>query len=183
MLTDMGADQLRLLMIAADFAARAHRDHRRKGSHRAPYINHLIDVCRLLTEIGGVEDADVLCAAMLHDVVEDTAVTTDEVRAAFGDAVADLVAEVTDDKSLPKAVRKQLQVEHAPHLSPGACLIKICDKISNIRDFTIDPPPWDRERLVGYIDWSIRVIDGLSHRHAALDALFIDVCQQARPPA
>ena len=142
-----------------------------------------VDGCRLLTGIGGVEDADVLCAAMLHDVVEDTAVTTDEVRAAFGDAVADLVAEVTDDKSLPKAVRKQLQVEHAPHLSPGACLIKICDKISNIRDFTIDPPPWDRERLVGYIDWSIRVIDGLSHRHAALDALFIDVCQQARPPA
>ena len=170
-------------MIAADFAARAHRDHRRKGSRKAPYVNHLIDVCRLLTEVAGVADADVLCAAMLHDVVEDTAVTAEEVRAVFGDTVAGLVAEVTDDKSLPKATRKQLQVEHAPHLSSGACLIKICDKISNVRDFLIDPPPWGPERLLSYIDWSIRVVQGLSHRNEALDTLFDEVCTGARNTA
>ena len=170
-------------MIAADFAARAHRDHRRKGSRKAPYINHLIDVCRLLSEVGGVSDVSILCAGMLHDVVEDTAVTADDVREAFGDVIADLVAEVTDDKSLPKAERKQLQVEHAPELSPGACLIKICDKISNIRDFLIDPPPWEPARTVGYIDWSIRVVSGLQHRNEALDALFSEVCEGARAAA
>ena len=167
-------------MIATDFAARAHRDQRRKGAHKAPYINHLIDVCRILTEVGGVTDSTVLCAAMLHDVVEDTPVTSAEVRAQFGDAIADLVAEVTDDKSLPKAARKQLQVEHSPHLSPGACLIKIGDKISNIRDFLIDSPPWGPERQLGYIDWSVRVIGGLPHRNAALDELFEEVCRKAR---
>ena len=147
---------------------------------KAPYINHLIDVCRILAEVGGVSEPTVLCAAMLHDVVEDTPVTSAEIRAKFGDAVADLVAEVTDDKSLPKAVRKQHQVEHAPHLSPGACMIKIGDKISNIRDFLIDSPPWGPERLVGYIDWSSRVIEGLPHRNPALDSLFEEVCRKAR---
>lgn len=170
-------------MIAADYAARAHRDHRRKGANKAPYINHLIDVCRLLADVGGVSDSAVLCAAMLHDVVEDTPVTIGEIRARFGDVVAELVAEVTDDKSLPKAVRKQLQIEHAPHLSPGACLIKISDKISNIRDFLIDPPPWGTARTVGYIDWSIRVTEGLPHRNPALDEVFMEVCRKARARA
>ncbi|MFT5685732.1 MAG: guanosine-3',5'-bis(diphosphate) 3'-pyrophosphohydrolase [Myxococcota bacterium] len=167
-------------MIAADFAARAHRDHRRKGAHKAPYVNHLIDVCRVLTETGGVSESSVLCAAMLHDVVEDTPVTIEEVRTAFGDAVADLVAEVTDDKSLPKAVRKQHQVDHAAHLSPGACLIKIADKISNIRDFLIDAPPWEESRYLGYIDWSVRVVEKLPHRNTSLDELFDEICTQAR---
>jgi guanosine-3',5'-bis(diphosphate) 3'-pyrophosphohydrolase len=179
----MPADALTDLMIAADFAARAHRDHRRKGAHAAPYINHLIDVCRLLTSVGGVSDAAVLCAAMLHDVVEDTVVTAAEVRAAFGDVVADLVAEVTDDKALPKLERKQLQIDHAAHLSPGACLIKIADKISNIRDFLIDPPPWERSRYLGYIDWSQAVVERLPYRNAALDALFEDICERARAAA
>jgi guanosine-3',5'-bis(diphosphate) 3'-pyrophosphohydrolase len=170
-------------MIAADFAARAHRDHRRKGANKAPYINHLIDVCRILSEVGGVADPAVLCAAMLHDVVEDTPVTIEQLRAQFGDTVAALVAEVTDDKSLAKAARKQLQVEHAPHLSRGACMIKIADKISNIRDFLIDSPPWGPARRIGYIDWSVRVIEGLSHRNSALDELFEDICCKARATA
>ena len=174
---------LRDLMVAADFAARAHRDHRRKGAHKAPYVNHLIDVCRILTVTGAVSDPAILCAAMLHDVVEDTAVTSDGVRAEFGDTVADLVAEVTDDKSLPKAARKRAQVAHAAHLSPGACLIKIADKISNIRDFLIDRPPWETTRYLDYIDWSIQVVSKLSHRNPALDALFDDICHRARAAA
>src|SRR5687767_6285872 len=107
-----------ILLRALEFAARKHRDQRRKGCDEAPYINHCIGVANLLTSVAGVTDVTVLAAAVLHDTVEDTDATPEELEAQFGAAVRSLVMECTDDKSLPKQVRKELQVTNAPHKSP-----------------------------------------------------------------
>src|SRR5262249_43597128 len=127
------------LLQAIDFAAQKHSGQRRKSADAAPYINHPLRVARLLAEVGGVEDEEVLIAAVLHDTLEDTPTPPDELEAAFGPAVRRLVQEVTDDKSLPKAERKRLQVAHAPGLSPGAALIKLADKIANVHDLAHAP--------------------------------------------
>ncbi|XP_049761589.1 guanosine-3',5'-bis(diphosphate) 3'-pyrophosphohydrolase MESH1 isoform X1 [Elephas maximus indicus] len=122
------------LMEAADFAARKHRQQRRKDPEETPYINHPIGVARILTHEAGITDIVVLQAALLHDTVEDTDTTLDEVELHFGAQVRRLVEEVTDDKTLPKLERKRLQVEQAPHSSPGAKLVKLADKLYNLRD-------------------------------------------------
>jgi hypothetical protein len=106
-------------------------------------------------------DLDVVIAAILHDTVEDTDTTIDELRAAFGSRIADLTAEVTDDKSLPKQTRKDLQIEHAAHASWGAQVIKLADKTSNLRSLLSSPPPdWSRARRDEYVDWARRVVAG-----------------------
>lgn len=160
-------------LAALDFAAYKHRAQRRKSSEGIPYINHPIAVARLLAEVGGVQEEDVLIAALLHDTIEDTATTADEVTAAFGSTVCGLVLEVTDDKSLPKARRKELQIEHGPALSPGAALIKLADKIANVSDLCRAPPEdWSRERLVEYLLWSDAVVRNLRVDNAPLLARF-----------
>jgi guanosine-3',5'-bis(diphosphate) 3'-pyrophosphohydrolase len=169
------------LLRALDFAAAKHRDQRRKGSDAAPYVNHCIGVARLLAEVGGVEDLTILAAGVLHDTVEDTETTPEELEAEFGPEVRSLVMECTDDKRLPKAVRKQLQVDHAPHKSPGAKLIKIADKISNVRDVTHCPPTdWPWERLWGYLDWTEQVVAGLRGVSPALEAHYDSVLAEGR---
>src|SRR5688500_4024447 len=140
-------NNLETLLSAASFAAVRHTDQKRKGSRGEPYINHPLEVANLLANVGGVDDYDVLIAAILHDTVEDTETTPEELAERFGKRVASIVAEVTDDKSLPKKRRKELQIEHAPHLSAEAKLVKLCDKISNIRDVVQNPPKdWDLKR-------------------------------------
>ncbi|XP_039714140.1 guanosine-3',5'-bis(diphosphate) 3'-pyrophosphohydrolase MESH1 isoform X4 [Pteropus medius] len=129
----MGSEAAQLLE-AADFAARKHRRQRRKDPEGTPYINHPIGVARILTHEAGITDIVVLQAALLHDTVEDTDTTLDEVELHFGAQVRGLVEEVTDDKTLPKLERKRLQVEQAPHSSPGAKLVKLADKLYNLRD-------------------------------------------------
>nr|KAF6409999.1 HD domain containing 3 [Rousettus aegyptiacus] len=129
----MGSEAAQLLE-AADFAARKHRGQRRKDPEGTPYINHPIGVARILTHEAGITDIAVLQAALLHDTVEDTDTTLDEVELHFGAQVRGLVEEVTDDKTLPKLERKRLQVEQAPHSSPGAKLVKLADKLHNLRD-------------------------------------------------
>nr|KAF6399219.1 HD domain containing 3 [Molossus molossus] len=129
----MGSEAAQLLE-AADFAAHKHRRQRRKDPEGTPYINHPIGVARILTHEAGITDIVVLQAALLHDTVEDTDTTLDEVELHFGAQVRRLVEEVTDDKTLPKLERKRLQVEHAPHSSPGAKLVKLADKLYNLRD-------------------------------------------------
>ncbi|XP_075860849.1 guanosine-3',5'-bis(diphosphate) 3'-pyrophosphohydrolase MESH1 isoform X1 [Microcebus murinus] len=129
----MGSEAAQLLE-AADFAARKHRQQRRKDPEGTPYINHPIGVARILTHEAGITDIAVLQAALLHDTVEDTDTTLDEVELHFGAQVRRLVEEVTDDKTLPKMERKRLQVEQAPHSSPGAKLVKLADKLYNLRD-------------------------------------------------
>jgi guanosine-3',5'-bis(diphosphate) 3'-pyrophosphohydrolase len=162
---------LTLLLRALDFAAAKHRDQRRKGSDAAPYVNHCIGVARLLAEVGGVRDLTILTAAVLHDTVEDTDTTPEELESLFGAEVRCLVMECTDDKSLPKPIRKQLQVEHAPHKSPGAKQIKIADKTSNVRDVTHCPPKdWPWVRLWAYLDWTEQVVAGLRGANPALEA-------------
>src|SRR5947207_12220423 len=144
-----GADRgdLALLLKALAFAAHKYRDQRRKDAESSPYINHPIALADVLINEGGVTDVEVLCAALLHDTVEDTATTHEELVNAFGSRIARIVAEVTDDKALPKAERKRLQVEHAASLSREAKLVKLADKVCNLRDVSDHPPPhWDSPR-------------------------------------
>jgi (p)ppGpp synthase/HD superfamily hydrolase len=148
------------LLRALQFAAERHRDQRRKGAEKAPYINHLIEVVYLLVE-SEVTDQAVLQAAALHDTLEDTETSSRELAAEFGDETARLVKEVTDDKTLSKQERKRLQIDHAPGLSPGAKQIKIADKLSNIKAVLAAPPEhWNRQRQIEYLEWSARVVDG-----------------------
>ena len=156
----METDLARLLR-AASFAADKHSSQRRKNTDASPYINHPLAVAAVLASEGGVTDVELLAAALLHDTVEDTDTSSEELARCFGPAIAGLVAEVTDDKTLPKSRRKQLQVEHAPDKSPAAKQLKIADKICNIRDLDMTSPAgWDLERKVQYVDWAERVVAG-----------------------
>ena len=158
---------------ALDFAARKHRNQRRKGATAEPYINHPAEVARLVAEATGGRPLAVLQAALLHDTVEDTQTTLDELEREFGTDVAALVAEVTDDKRLPKAERKRLQVEHAGAKSRGAKLIKIADKTSNLRSLLESPPTdWDLKRRREYFEWAKRVVDGCRGVNEKLEAEF-----------
>ena len=168
-------------IVALEFAARKHRDQRRKDREASPYINHPIQLVWVLVHEGQITDPDVLCAALLHDTIEDTQTTREELVEAFGESVASIVDEVTDDKSLEKHVRKQHQVDHAPHLTRQAKLVKLADKIANVRDVAISPPQgWPIERQQEYFDWAKRVVDGLRGTNAALEAAF-DEAYSHRP--
>jgi GTP diphosphokinase / guanosine-3',5'-bis(diphosphate) 3'-diphosphatase len=169
-----------LLLEALELASVKHRDQRRKDREKSPYINHPIAVARVLWA-HGVTDPDVIIASVLHDTIEDTPTTREEIAAKFGESVAAIVAEVTDDKSLPKERRKQLQVDHAPHLSTSAKLVKLADKVCNLRDMVDSPPDdWSLERRRDYFAWSARVVAGLRGTHAALELAFDE--QHARGP-
>lgn len=158
---------------AVAFAADKHRNQRRKDAEASPYINHPIALANVLANEGGVDDVTVLCAAVLHDTIEDTETTPEELQAIFGPKVASVVMEVTDDKSLEKSVRKQRQVEHAPHMSREAKLVKLADKISNLRDIIASPPAdWSAERKQNYFEWAAKVVAGVRGVHPHLEAIF-----------
>lgn len=170
-----------LIVRAAAFAAHKHRDQRRKDVRASPYINHPIELARVLAEVGGVTDAVTLSAALLHDTLEDTDTTPEELQRAFGPEVAAVVAEVSDDKALPKAERKRLQVEHAATISDRAKRVKLADKISNLTDVVHAPPAsWSLERRRAYFDWARSVIDRLRGVDPALEAAF-DAAYAQRP--
>jgi len=162
-------DVLRALV----FAAERHRGQRRKDPEKTPYINHPLQVVEMLWRVGGVRDSVTLVAAALHDTVEDTGTRPEEIEEFFGAEVRAVVLEVSDDKSLPKAERKRLQIEHAPHKSLRAKQVKLGDKITNVRD-VIDTPPTDWSEAVrrGYIDWALAVVAGLRGANPALEAEF-----------
>ena len=161
------------LMDAAMFAADKHRDQKRRDARGTPYINHPIMVANLMATVGGITDIEALQAALLHDTVEDTDTTPGEIEAHFGYEVRSLVMEVTDDKSLPKAERKRLQIAHAPHLSPRAKVIKLADKIANITDMIVSPPAdWPLERRQDYIAWSNKVVAGCRDQDSALEVIY-----------
>jgi guanosine-3',5'-bis(diphosphate) 3'-pyrophosphohydrolase len=168
------------LLHALAFAAHKHRDQRRKDINASPYINHPIAVAEILAREGGVGDVAILMAAVLHDTVEDTECSFEELEAEFGAEVASMVREVTDDKKKPKQERKALQVEHARTASPAAKQIKIADKVSNIRDITTSPPAgWTVARRIEYLEWSARVVAGCLEVNPALDAVFADAIAAA----
>lgn len=173
--------ELNLLMKALSFAAYKHRTQTRKDMDASPYINHPIALAEVLVNIGKVTDMDILCAALLHDTVEDTETTPEELTEVFGEEISNIVMEVTDDNSQSKQARKQAQIDHARHLSTRARAVKLADKICNLRDIVDSPPPeWPLERRQQYFDWAKNVIDGLRGDWAELEAEF-DRQYQSRP--
>ena len=178
--TGLSFTQTRKVFQALAFAAHKHRDQRRKDAGASPYINHPIALADILVNEGGVTDHVVLCAAILHDTIEDTETTYEELVGAFGREIADVVAEVTDDKSLGKAERKLLQIEHAAHASLRAKLVKLADKTCNLRDIAATPPAdWSAQRRIEYFDWAKKVVAGVRGSNAALEAAFDKACLAA----
>jgi len=158
---------------ALDYAARKHVSQRRKGVAQEPYINHLAEVAHLLAVATGGSDTNLIIAGLLHDCIEDQGVTYAELVALFGADVADLVRDVTDDKTLLKAERKRLQVAHAPHKSDRAKMLKIADKTSNLRALAVSPPKgWDEQRIRDYYAWAQAVVAGCRGVNAFLEAKF-----------
>jgi guanosine-3',5'-bis(diphosphate) 3'-pyrophosphohydrolase len=171
------------IIKALAFAAGKHSDQRRKDHAASPYINHPISLVAVLCSEAGITERSVLCAALLHDTIEDTETTPEEVTAAFGTGIATIVLEVTDDKSLPKAERKRLQIERAGTASREARLVKLADKICNLRDVARNPPVgWDLRRRQAYFDWALEVVDRMRGTHPGLEGLF-DIAYRQRPQA
>ena len=173
------------VLDAAVFAAEKHARQRRKGAAEEPYINHALEVAHLIAAHTDPPDPNLIMAGLLHDTIEDTGVTAAELEERFGADVAGLVLEVTDDKSWPKETRKALQVQNAPKKSPRAQVIKLADKIANLRSILEAPPDWSYERKRQYFDWSRQVIDGLRAPNAALkaefDRLYAQFDERVRP--
>lgn len=169
------------LLDSIAFAAAKHRNQRRKDAEASPYINHPLQLAHVLATEGGVSDLKTLMAAVLHDTVEDTQTSYEELVDRFGQKVADVVMEVTDDTSLPKAERKRRQVEHAPHMSKRAALVKLADKTCNLRDVAHNPPAgWPLQRKREYFDWAKEVVDGLPLVNKRLRKAF-DMAFELRP--
>jgi (p)ppGpp synthase/HD superfamily hydrolase len=167
------------LLRAAQFAAECHAAQRRKGARSEPYVNHLIEVAAILADVAGDRDPNLLVAALLHDSIEDVGVTREEIAARFNDDVAELVWLVTDDKSLEKHVRKQLQVDNAPHKPTRAQWLKIADKTSNLRAIRDSPPPeWTSDRCREYLAWARRVVSAFPDPHPVLLAQFEQVAAE-----
>ena len=157
---------------ALEFACRKHVHQRRKGEHGEPYVNHLAEVAHLVAEATGGNDANLVIAALLHDCVEDQNVTRDEIAAVFGDDVAGIVMEVTDDKQIPKDLRKLAQVDHAARISARARVLKIADKTANLRSIQHSPPAWPASRKRRYFAWAQAVVAGARGINPAIDAAF-----------
>ena len=168
-------DPQTLLLEAVAFAADKHRNQRRKDAEASPYINHPIALASLLKR-EGVDDVVVLCAALLHDTIEDTNTTADELRVLFGEVITSVVLEVTDDKDIDKAERKRLQVANAPMLSERAKLVKLADKICNVYDMVAAPPAdWSLTRKREYLEWAKDVVDRIRGTHPGLEGIFDEV--------
>ncbi len=160
---------VRQILDAALFAAQRHSAQRRKGHTAEPYVNHLLEVAELLARLTDKLDTNLIVAALLHDTIEDVGVTREEIAARFGEDVASLVAEVSDDKSLPKERRKALQIEHAAGKSARAQALSAADKIANIRSIASSPPAnWSFERRVEYVRWARQVVGRFGHLEGRL---------------
>ena len=168
------------VMRAADLAAKWHTPQRRKGAAQEPYINHLLEVANLVAQATGGSETDAVIAALLHDAIEDQNISADTIASEFGKKVADMVIEVSDDKSLPKAERKRKQVENAPGKSREAKLIKLADKTSNVRAVTNSPAPdWSVERRREYVEWAKNVVAGVRGTSPWLEEQFDEAAEQA----
>jgi guanosine-3',5'-bis(diphosphate) 3'-pyrophosphohydrolase len=170
-----------LLLKALSFAAEKHRFQKRKDADSTPYINHPINVALTLAEIGKEDDDNLIIAAVLHDTIEDTKTTPEEIENLFGKKVLDIVLEVTDNKNLPKEERKRLQVLNAPHKSIEAKKLKLADKICNITDIIYHPPgDWNKERKLEYLSWAEEVMQGLKGANVSLENHLTQMIEHAR---
>jgi len=166
------------LLESLQFAAEKHSEHRRKNVGATPYINHPIDVALCLSRCG-ITDEAILIAAVLHDTVEDTETSFEEIQTLFGPRVCSLVRDMTDDKDLPKMERKQFQVDHASQLCDASKQIKIADKICNLQSVIEDPPKgWDEARRLDYLEWARAVFQGAKGVNTELDALFMQTYER-----
>jgi (p)ppGpp synthase/HD superfamily hydrolase len=177
----MTDDGLLLAVAAVEFAAKRHVNQKRKGARAEPYFNHLAEVAGLIAVATDGTDPALVAASYLHDTLEDTPSEYEELLSLFGEDVAALVSAVTDDKSLPKAERKRLQIVHAAEASTRARLLKIADKISNLRSLAASPPAdWDSGRAIEYVDWAEKVVAGCRGLNPGLEALFDAAAAEAR---
>ena len=168
-----------LLITALVFAADKHKNQRRKDAGASPYINHPIALANVLANEGGIANLDVLCAAILHDTIEDTETSEAELLEYFGNQITSIVLEVTDDKCLPKEERKRLQVEHASQISHEAKLVKLADKISNLRDILASPPAdWSNDRKREYFEWAREVRNGLRGSNHKLEKILDELIER-----
>jgi (p)ppGpp synthase/HD superfamily hydrolase len=168
------------VLRAADAAARWHVNQRRKGSAQEPYVNHLLEVAAMVAEATEGKDPELVIAALLHDSIEDQEVPRAILAERFGEGVAKLVEEVTDDKALPKPERKLLQIEHAKGASRRAKILKLADKTSNLRTIAASPPPdWSVKRRLEYVAWARKVAAGLTGVSAWLEQEFEEAAKQA----
>jgi len=173
-------ESLKLIFKALKFSAQKHKNQRRKGPDEAPYINHPIEVCYQLISCN-VADINTLIAAILHDTIEDTNTTPEEIKNLFGNDVLKIVKEVTDDKSLPKDVRKRLQIETGGKKSISGKQIKIADKICIVTDIVKSPPKgWSLERKIEYFNWAEKVVNELQGANDCLEKLFKEKLNEAR---
>jgi len=179
MVTKYQDESLGRIVHAFQFAAHKHRDQRRKDENASPYINHPIALANVLVNEAGIHDSDMICGAVLHDTVEDTETTPEELEQHFGKEIHNIVMDVTDNKSLPKAERKRAQITHAAHAGPKAKLVKLADKICNLRDIINSPPAdWSLARKQEYFDWARKVIDQIRGTNEKLEALFDEAYAQ-----
>lgn len=174
-------DTTGIILKALRFSAEKHNDQRRRDAKASPYINHPIQVAETLWSVGAVRDGALLAAAILHDTIEDTDATPAEIEREFGEEVLSLVLEVTDDKSLPKEVRKQLQIENASSKSSKAKMLKLADKICNVHDLIYSPPSnWSLKRKQEYLLWSERVVQGVRGSSRELEARYDEVLNEGK---
>jgi hypothetical protein len=171
------ATEVRRLTKALAFAAEAHRNHRRKGASQEPYINHLIEVLDLVASVDG-GDMDVLIAALLHDVLEDTPIDYDELIARFGERVAHIVQENSDDMTLPKPERRLARLASISKKSREARLVKFADIISNLRAIAVSPPAgWSNDRRLGYLHSCRNLVDAGRGSNSEIEHVFDDTAK------
>jgi (p)ppGpp synthase/HD superfamily hydrolase len=172
------------VLEAADTAARWHANQRRKGTNQEPYINHLLDVASRVAQATDGKDPNLVIAALLHDAIEDQKIPREVIVERFGEDVAALVSEVTDDKSLPRAERKRLQVEVASKKTPRAKLLKLADKISNMNSVALNPPAgWSVQRQLDYVAWAKTVVAAMGDVNGPLETEFERAAGQAEAAA
>ncbi len=163
---------------ALDFAARRHAGQRRKGLNAEPYVNHLTEVALLLAEASDGKDPELVMAGLLHDTIEDTETTREELAQVFGEDVASLVAEVTDDTSLLREERKKRQVQTAAAKSGRARMIKLADKIANLHSIAVSPPVgWSGRRKREYVAWAREVAAACGPTSRRLEELFAEAAR------
>src|SRR5215217_3182614 len=168
------------VLKAADAAARWHVHQRRKGAAEEPYVNHLLEVASLVAEATEGKDPELVIAALLHDAIEDQEVPRKIIAEVWGEGIARLVEEVTDDKALPKEARKREQVESASKKSDRAKVLKLADKTSNLRAITASPSPeWSVKRRLEYVEWARQVVAGLTKTNEWLEAEFDKAAEAA----
>jgi len=175
------ADDIQLLLVALRFSSEKHRNQRRKDPEASPYINHPIQVAEMIWRVGKIYDIETIIAGLLHDTVEDTQTTLEELEENFGLEIANVVKEVSDDKSLEVPERKRLQIEHAPYISQRAKWVKLSDKICNVADITHNPPKsWSLKRQITYLDWTEQVVEGLRGCNVELETYYDQVLMEGR---